>query len=47
MVVVLGTVVTGLLLMSLSEGLYERGAHGRLIALDAAAPISTVSLVQP
>lgn len=36
--VILGTVATGLLLMSLSEGLYERRAHGRLLAVyDAAA----------
>jgi hypothetical protein len=36
--VILGTVATGLLLMSLSEGLYERRTHGRLLAVyDAAA----------
>jgi hypothetical protein len=34
--VVLGTVATGLLLISLSEGLYERRAHGRLMACDGA-----------
>jgi hypothetical protein len=36
--VILGTVATGLLLMSLSDGLYERRAHGRLMAVhDTAA----------
>jgi hypothetical protein len=36
--VILGTVATGLLLMSLSDGLYERRAYGRLLAgHDAAA----------
>jgi hypothetical protein len=31
--VILGTALTGFLLMSLSEGLYEKRTHGRLIAL--------------
>jgi hypothetical protein len=36
--VILGTVATGFLLMSLSDGLYERRAHGRLMAVhDTAA----------
>jgi hypothetical protein len=36
--VILGTVATGLLLMSLSDGLYERRAYGRLLAVhDTAA----------